>query len=209
VWAAPDPSSRYPQQDVHAQRRRGNRGLAAVGVLMMTIAIVGVLAIGGLLGYRAWSMGQLLDGIERSEAAMIAAQELVAATVDGPQDLRGAQGDANAQALQQAAAEAGTELEAAAAEIADVRLAPWDGAMGQARTSYLAHNGAWQAYLAGAAQDPEQWFEVDPEIDRTWNVFVADITDAVPSPDFTGVGQRVEVIVGDPAGSTGDGSLEV
>ena len=208
-WGAPDPGARYPHESP-APARRGNRPLAVLGVLMMVLAGLGALAVVGVIGYRTWTMDRLLTGIERSEAAMVTAQRAVAETAQSPQELDGEGGAEKQAALQQAAATAQDEVADAAQEIADVRIAPWDAEIERARTTYLAHNGAWQEFLEASSQDASEWFKPYPDIDRTWNTFVAQIQLAVPTPDLRDAQGRVEAIVGDTVpGGIGGGTLDV
>jgi len=98
------------------------------------------------------------------------------------------------------------DVSAAAVRIEAVAVQPWHGEVEAARTAYLAHNEAWQAYLAAAAEDPAAWFSADPAIESTWRDLRPVLLAAVPVPSAFDLADRVDAVLDDGDGEPDDSS---
>ena len=74
---------------------------------------------------------------------------------------------------------------------AQVKLLPWDVAIWNSREAYLAHNLAWQEYLAAAALDPIELTRDQAAINDTFLEFEKTIVAAVPDPALFDLDMRV------------------
>ena len=63
--------------------------------------------------------------------------------------------------------------------------------------AYLAHNQAWQDYLAAAAEDPRQFAVTHDDINATWASAETVVRGAVPQPDLFDLDGRVDAIFAD------------
>ena len=75
--------------------------------------------------------------------------------------------------------------------------------MGAAQDAYLAHNRAWQEYLARAAQDPAQFGVDDTEVNDTFEAAEAPVRAALPPYALFDLVTRVDVIFAPPPVESG------
>jgi hypothetical protein len=175
-------------------------------VLVVVAVLGGAVLVGDWLA-RSAEMDRLVAGIEESEAAMIAAMGAVRAALDDDSAAEGLS-QATAEALQSIAAEGEAAVAQAATGIAAVVIQPWHDDVLLAQDRYLEHNQAWQEFLAAAAEEPERWFVEYEPITTTWDAFGPALRSAVPTPALWDVAERVEVILDDDSGDSGNGSVQ-
>lgn len=182
---------------------RKRRGAGPWIAAVLAVALLGIAVVVGDWYARTLEMDRLVAGIESSEAAMIEGmdQVRVALREDGVADGIAPE---TGEELQQIADAAAAGVAAAATQIGDVVVQPWHEDVLAAREVYLAHNAAWQAFLAAAAEEPEQWFAQDESIETTWNAVGPALRTAVPTPALRDLDQRVAQIL-DDTGESEDG----
>ncbi len=144
------------------------------GLLAFLLLVIPAAAVGFDYVMRAYEANRLLTRIEASEAAMIAfdaqAQAAVAVLGDGangasPTD---AQVQQARDALTAAARDGQQAIADAGAKVAAVKILAWHGDLAKAREAYLAHNHAWQDYLAAAQLDPAEFDKPQQAINDTF-----------------------------------------
>jgi hypothetical protein len=167
-----------------------------IGIALLIAALVAAAALVGDWLARNVEMDRLVTGIEESEAAMTTAIDGVRATLAEDPPAEGLS-PATGEALQEIATVGGDAVAAAAVDIGNVAIQPWHEDIVLARDVYLAHNQAWQDFLAAAAEDPEQWFAEYEPINTTWEAVGPVLRGAVPTPALWDVAERVEIILDD------------
>ncbi len=175
--------------------------------MLVVVALLGGAVLVGDWLARSAEMDRLVAGIEESEAAMIAAMDGVRAALDDDSAAEELSQD-TAEALQSFASEGEAAVARAATGIDAVVIQPWHDDVLLARDRYLEHNQAWQDFLAAAAQEPEQWFVEYEPITTTWDAFGPALRNAVPTPALWDLAERVEIILDDDAGDSGNGSVQ-
>lgn len=172
-----------------------------IGGIAFVLVLVGVGLVVGDWAARSVEMKALVTQIEVSEHAMEETQAGVKAAVDefrsqDPND------DANRTTLDDAlmaAAAAGLEgVTNGGQKVAAVRVLPWHTGIKQAQDAYLAHNKAWQDYLAQAAKDPGAFGTEQEQVNSTFADAEQPIRGAVPSPDLFRLKARVDTIFAPP-----------
>ena len=146
-------------------------------------------------GVRNAEMRRLVTAVESSEAAMSDAQAAVADAYDAFDASDGGE---------QAKLELDSTLTAAAGPIAAVRILPWHGDIAEARDAYLAHNRAWQDYLARATDDPAEFDREQVQVNDTFTAVEPLMRDALPEPPLFGLQERIDRIFAPPPASSGD-----
>lgn len=164
----------------------------AIGAAVFVLVLVASAAFVGDWALRTTAMSALVDRIEASEQAMTEAKEAVDSALAGFD----ATGDRAAldTALRTAASTGLADVTEAGAEVAALTLPPWHVDLGNARSAYLAHNRAWQDYLAAASENPAVLGEPAQDINRTWLQAEPLVRAAVPVPDPLDLGARVAAI---------------
>jgi hypothetical protein len=200
--AAPPPSGpAYPGPppevaSAPAPAPRGGRTGRLIGIVLMILALLAVAVLMGDWLARNVEMDRLVSGIEESEAAMITAIDDVRAALD-EDPLADRQAPETGDALVEIATDAGNAVAAAAADIGAVVIQPWHEDIVLARDDYLAHNQAWQDFLAAASQDPQEWFTDYEPINITWDAVGPTLRDGVPTPALWNLAERVELVLDD------------
>jgi hypothetical protein len=164
----------------------------ALGAAVFVLVLVAAGTLMGDWALRAASMSALVDRIEASEQAMSDTQTAVTDALASFEET----GDRTAldEALRVAAAQGRDEVASAGREVERLLLAPWQRDVVEARSAYLAHNRAWEAYLAAASTDPVVLGEPAADIERTWVAAEPLLRAAVPMPDPLGLAERVDAV---------------
>ena len=190
VWAPPQ----GPVVDTTPPpRKTGALVLMWGGIALMIIGFVGLV---GDWAARNYEMTRLLSAIEQSEAAMTHVKDEVVA-VNLPQDPTPAQIAQASQQIERIAAQGQQDVRAAGADVGGVSFLPWHSEMVQAQSAYLAHNGAWVAYLGAGSQDARTLFGNDNAIDPTWVAAERNVRAAVPPLAWPTISSRVDAIFSD------------
>lgn len=177
--------------------------------------VVGI--AGGLVAadwvWRGLEMNALVTAVEASEDAMGRSQEDLAAAAAALQGVAKPTADEKAGLaadVSAAGARAEQRVQAAGLVVGQVAVLPWHREILQAQGAYVAHNLAWQDYLAQIAGDPAVYGTDQPLIDETFMASEPLMKAAVPDPDLFELGPRVDAIYteGAPA-AAGDPGQEV
>lgn len=186
---------------------RGGGRRVLIWVLLSAAVLLGSLAVGEW-GAKTQEMNRLVDGIEESEAAMTQTMAAVALIL-GPTGSLGEMDAADAtEQLKEAADRGLAGVKSAAVQIEAIPIQPWHHEVLAARDAYLAHNEAWQDFLASAAGDASVWLTNDDAIESTWDALDPVLRAAVPTPAILNLDQRVDEILDDgaPADDSGGGN---
>ncbi|MHB1067505.1 MAG: hypothetical protein ACYC2Z_08800 [Candidatus Nanopelagicales bacterium] len=178
------------------------------------VVFLAVLVAGGLVAAdwvkRGTEMRALVAQIEVSEAAMGDAQDAVREAF-APYEGTGALTDADRQALDAALSAVARDGLAGVAQgaelVGSVAALPWHRDIVAAQAAYLAHNQAWQDYLAAAAEDPAQFAITQDDVNSTWESAEPVVRRAVPQPDLFALGDRVDAIFADEPASAAEGQV--
>ena len=213
---SPEPIEQRPGSTPPAKPNAG-RGLPGwvppVIALVIFLVIVGV---GGLVvtdwALRNAEMNALVSKVEVSEDAMGTLQGTLGATFDsfaGQGQLSAAErAKLNAQ-IQQVAQEGHDAIQAAGTGVESVSVLPWHTSIARAKDAYVAHNHAWQDYLAKAAQDPTEVTRPQNQINDTFSAAEKPMKAAVPVPWLYQLKNRVDLIFAPPAEpTTSDGPTQ-
>ena len=179
-----------------------------IGALTFLVVLVGLGTIAADAVARNIEMRNLVTKIEVSEAAMGDLQQGVqdiAASYQDQLPLDDQQQAALDEALTSLAADSGAKLAEAADGVGAVRWLIWHQDIGRAQEAYLAHNQAWQDYLARAAKDPAEFGREQPLVDSTFADAEPAIRAAVPIVPLFGLLGRVNEIFAPPALPEGAG----
>lgn len=198
---APPPSAATP--------RPPRRWLGPVlGLATFLVVLVGFGALVGDAAARNAEMRSLVTAIERSEAAMGETQENVGGIIQayaGRTPLSEADQDELDAALQAAAAQGRDAIAAAGAEVAEVSWLLWHRDVAAAQESYLAHNRAWQDYLARAAEDPSEFARPQDDVNTTFADAEVEVRAAIPLIALFDLRDRIDVIFAPPADEAAGG----
>ena len=159
----------------------------AAGALTFIVVLV---AAGGLAAdwvARNAEMRTLITRIEASEAAMSAFQADVEAIVGeyAGSEALSVEDRAALDVELEAAAETGLDrIALAGAGVGEVTWLSWHREVGAAQDAYLAHNRAWQAYLARAAEDPAEFDVEQTDVNTTFTAAEEPLRAALPDPSL-------------------------
>ena len=179
-----------------------------IGALTFLVVLVGLGTVAADAVARNIEMRNLVTRIEASEAVMGDLQQGVqdiAAQYQGQLPLDDQQQAALDDALTSLAADSEAKLARAADGVAGVEWLIWHQDIGAAQEAYLAHNRAWQAYLARAAKDPAEFGREQPLVDSTFADAEPRIRAAVPVLPLFDLSDRVDTIFAPPALPEGAG----
>lgn len=171
------------------------------GAVAAVVIVLGLLA--GDWAVRSYEMSVLLSRIEASEAAMISTQQQMRA-LDVPDDPTQAERDRAEDALESAAAQGREAVASAGQEVAGVSFLPWHSALIEAQGSYLAHNAAWVDFLDRGSKDATELLSDDSAIESTWTASERQVREAMPTPSWAPLSDRVERIFTDEPVDDGD-----
>lgn len=179
-----------------------------IGLLAFLIALGAGLLVTVDWGVRNAEMRRLVTAVEASEAAMGDTQAAVADAFDAFDASDGGQAAKMEldSTLTAAADEGRRQIAAAAGPIAAVRVLPWHHDLAKARDAYLAHNRAWQDYLARATDDPAEFDAEQTEVNDTFMAVEPLMRAALPDPPLFDLGRRVDAIFAPPP--TADENLQ-
>jgi hypothetical protein len=192
--AAPLPTAAAP-------RRRRPWVPYVAGAVTFLIVLVGFGLLAGDYVLRNLEMRDLVSQVEVSEHAMEETQAAVTSAVEsfqGTQPLDDTHRTALEDALKAAAATGLEGVKAGGDAVAQVKVLRWHSDIEAAKEAYLAHNKAWQDYLAKAAQDPAEFNVTQEQVNTTFEKSQAPMRAAVPSPDLFDVTSRLDVIYAPP-----------
>ncbi|MGI9195866.1 MAG: hypothetical protein ACR2KE_00195 [Candidatus Nanopelagicales bacterium] len=180
---------------------------AVGGVVLVLISMLSIAALADLAA-RTVEMNNLLTRVEASEAAMKAAQDEVAAALEpySSGEMTDADRAKVRTELADIAARGRATIAEAGAGVADVRVMTWHRGIRDGQRAYYDHNAAWVAYLTKAEQNPETWFESQPDVNRTWDAAKAPLVSGVTVLDFGGALQRIQRIYDDGGADDSGGS---
>lgn len=179
-----------------------------IGALTFVLALVAFGTVAADVTARNIEMRNLVTRIEASEAVMGELQQGVQDIAGSYQDQLPLDDQQQAeldQALTSLAADSGAKLAAAADGVAGVQWLLWHQDIGKAQEAYLAHNRAWQAYLARAAKDPSEFGRQQDLVDSTFAEAEPIIRGAVPIIPMFDLDDRVDEIFAPPALPEGAG----
>ncbi len=169
------------------------------------IAFVAVLVGAGLLAgdwvKRSTEMRALIEQIEVSEQAMSETQQSVQDAVSGfatKAPLSEENQAALDELLKDAAAEGLRGVTQGGQLVASVNTLPWHSDIREAQTAYLAHNRAWQAYLAAAVADPTEFGRTHDDVNSTFAAAEEPLREAVPAPDAFDLKTALDLIFAPP-----------
>ncbi len=185
--------------------RPGRRWLPLVaGGVAFLMVLVGLGVLVGDWAARNIEMRALITRVEASEAAMGELQSNVQgifAEYEGSTPLSDEDRTALEDDLKAAAAAGRDAVASAGDDVAGVRWLAWHRDVGDAQEAYLAHNRAWQAYLARAAEDPAEFGRPQDAVNETFTAAEEPIRAALPAPVLFDLPNRVDVIFAPPEGS--------
>lgn len=179
-----------------------------LGALTFVIVLTGLGVIAADWTARNVEMRSLVTRIEASEAAMGTVQDQVtelAARYQAQLPLDEATQAQMDEELKAIAASGRDAIASAGDGVGDVRWLAWHRDVGAAEEAYLAHNRAWVAYLARAAEDPAEFGRQQEDVNTTFAAAQAAVVDAVPLPALFDISERVDTIFAPPALPEGAG----
>jgi hypothetical protein len=187
--------------------RRPKRWLPVVaGVVTFVIVLVGLGMIVGDVVARNLEMRSLVTRVEASESAMGALQDRVRTILTDYED-RAPLSDEDQAALDEelmaAAVDGRAAIAAAGDGVAAVRWLAWHREIGAAQDAYLAHNRAWQDYLARAADDPAEFVRPQDDVNSTFDAAQDPIRAALPALALFDLRSRIDVIFAPPPSEDG------
>ena len=200
------------QEVLETGQERPSRGLPSwlvwtVGIAALVLLTAANMVVAGELALRSVEADNLVRAVEQSETAMKTTQadfDEVLSAYD-TESLT----DEEREQLRTELADVATRGEAAIAAagegVAEVQIMPWHAQLLDAREAYLAHNQAWVAYMAAAAEDPAEWFRPQPAVNETFADAKLPLVEAVPLFDPLDTLPRIEVIYVTGSGDSGDG----
>lgn len=158
-----------------------------LGAVTFAAVLLGVGLVAGDWVKRSTEMRSLVAQIEVSEHAMESTQKAIQVAFAGFQS-KAPLSEENSAALDELlrdAASAGLRDVTQAGElVASVRTMPWHADIRDAQRAYLAHNRAWQVYLAAVAKDPGALGVANDDVNSTFAQAEAPLREAVPAPDL-------------------------
>ena len=181
-------------------QKKSNKGVI---IALVVVVFVGLSLLVADWVARNVEMNQLLTQIEKSEAAMVAAQEAIGEVElgggggDPPGDLgEDSLADATAQ-LEEAAADGRDAVARAGEDVAEVSFLPWHSSLITAQAAYLDHNQAWVNYLDAGARNAASLGNSPADIETTWRIAELRVREAIPMVPFPGINSRVDQIFKD------------
>ena len=185
-----------------APARRPRRWIPyAAGALAFLVTLV---VLGGIVGdwaARNYEMRTLVTRIEASETTMGDLQanvQEILARYQGQGELPDEKQAALDAELAAAAAKGRDAIGAAGDGVAGVRWLAWHRDVSQAQEAYLAHNRAWQDYLARAAKDPAEFGAPQDAVNQTFDAAQGPIRDALPAPALFDLLSRIDSVFAPP-----------
>ena len=178
-----------------------------VGMAALVLLTAANLVVGGELALRSVEADNLVRAVEQSETAMKTTQadfDEVLSAYD-TESLTDEEREQLRTELADVAARGEAAIAAAGEGVAEVQIMPWHAQLLDAREAYLAHNQAWVAYMAAAAEDPAEWFRPQPAVNETFADAKLPLVEAVPLFDPLDTLSRIEVIYVTGSGDSGDG----
>lgn len=173
-----------------------------IGAAVFVAVLLGAGLLSADWAKRSTEMRSLVAQIEVSEQAMGDTQQAVQDAIAqvAPTGPPTAEDQAELDRLLMAAAANGLlEVTRGGDLVASVQTLPWHADVREAQEAYLAHNRAWQAYLAAAAEDPAQFAMTQDDVNSTFAAAEAPLRNAVPMPDAFGIVDRLDEIFAPPA----------
>lgn len=172
-----------------------------IGAVTFVAVLLGAGLVAGDWVKRNTEMRALVAQIEVSEQAMSDTQQAVKDAVDGfasKAPLSPENQAALDELLKDAAASGLRGVTRAGELISSVKAMPWHEDILDAQRAYLAHNKAWQEYLAAAAQDPAEFGLTHDDVNSTFAAAEAPLRAAVPVPDAFGLRADLDQIFAPP-----------
>lgn len=180
-----------------AEPRRGRRAAKVIVGVSLIVAV--------LLTLDWWQLNREMDSLLKATTASEQAMEngsdaLAAVFRTAP---RGYMTDEQRSGLrtriQDAAGEAAADTEDTGAAVEEVSALPWHRSLIRARTRYLDHSDAWQAFFAAVATDPAKLQDraSTARISATFRVAHRAYLDAVPPVALNNARPRVDRIFAD------------
>jgi hypothetical protein len=187
--------------------RRPRRWLPVVaGVVTFVVVLVGLGMVIGDVMARNIEMRSLITRVEASESAMGTLQEnvrTILAEYEGRTPLSDEDQAALDEELKAAAAAGRDAIAAAGDDVAAVRWFAWHRNIGAAQDAYLAHNRAWQDYLARAAEDPAEFGRPQDDVNSTFDAAQNPFRSALPALALFDLRDRIDVIFAPPPAEDG------
>lgn len=180
--------------------------LIAAAAFLVTLAFVGPIALVGDVVLRQAEMAQLVTRVEASEAQMVEVQDEIDAITQEYESLPSPDDQDRAELvgrLADAAAYGQEAIAEAGAVVAGDDYLPWHTSIRRAQQDYLAHNQAWQDYLAAAAVDPGELTLAQDDINSTFIDAEASMRKALPPFSSDDLLERVNTIFAEPDGEPG------
>lgn len=187
-------------------RRRAFGPLVGLVAFVVTLLLVGSVAILADLGLRQAEMTQLVSRIEASEERMILVQEEIERITTAYESLEAPDDADRAELvgeLADAAAYGQEAIAQAGAAMAGDTYLPWHTAIIRAHNDYLLHNQSWTDYLGRSAVDPGELTVPQEDIDSTFMDAEASVRAALPPLASTDLRNRIDVIFAEPENSGG------
>lgn len=194
--------------DTRSWLRRWLPALLGALAFVLFVGFIGAIAADSIA--RNIEMNNLVTAIEKSEAAMTEVQDNVqgiAAAYGDRLPLSPEDQDSLSVALMAAAAQGREQIAAAGEQVGAVRWAIWHKDIQRAQQAYLAHNQAWQDYLARASEDGAEFARPQDQVNGTFQDAEMAVKRAVPVIPLFQLRERVDAIFAPPpsdqSGSTG------
>ena len=192
------------------RRGRPRRWLPPLlGLAVFLVTLLGVGVVAGDWAARNIEMQALVTKVEQSEAAMTVLQQEVAdlaAEYEGRLPLDEADQQAFDEALSTIAERNRAAIAEAGDAVAGVRWLAWHQDVRAAQDAYLAHNRAWQDYLARAAADPSEFARPQDDVNSTFEAAEPAVRGALPPAALYRLDARVaEIFAPPPSDDEGTG----
>lgn len=200
------------QEVLETGQERPSRGTPSwvvwtVGIAALVLLTAANLVVGGELAVRSVEADNLVRAVEQSETAMKTTQadfDEVLSAYD-TENLTDEERTKLRTELAEVATQGEVAIAAAGEGVAEVQIMPWHAQLLDAREAYLAHNQAWVAYMASAAEDPGEWFRPQPAVNDTFADAKLPLVEAVPLFDPLDTLSRIKIIYVTGSGDSGDG----
>ncbi len=174
---------------------------AVIGAVTFVAVLLGAGLLAGDWVKRNTEMRALIAQIEVSEQAMSDTQQAVQEAFVGFEAKAPLSADNQAaldELLMDAASAGLREVTRAGELVASVRAMPWHADILDAQDAYLAHNKAWQVYLAAAAKDPAEFAATHEDVNSTFAEAQEPLRRAIPVPDAYGLEADLDRIYAPP-----------
>lgn len=178
-----------------------------VGAVALILITAANLVVVGELALRSLEADNLVRAVEKSEEAMKSTQEAFDEVVSAydSETLTDAEREQLRADLSRVAADGEVAIAEAGDQVGLVVILPWHPQLLAAQDAYLAHNRAWVAYMAAAAEDPAEWFRPQPDVNSTFADARLPLVESVPLFDPLGTLARIELIYVTGSEGSGDG----